>query len=64
MTKEQDLRNSLLSLKINQIELDILAYENAIIEDHGKEPISEDTVDFYQQQINELALMKLALEQL
>lgn len=64
MTKDQDLNQDLSALKISQIGIDILAYENAIIEDNGKEPISQDTLDFYQSQINELILMKAALEQL
>lgn len=64
MTKDQDLNQDLSTLKISQIGIDILAYENAIIEDKGKEPISQDTLDFYQSQINELILMKAALEQL
>ena len=64
MTKDQDLNQDLLALKISQIGIDILAYENAIIEDNGKEPLSEETIAFYQDQINELSLMKQALEQL
>lgn len=64
MIKDQDLNKDLLALKISQIGIDILAYENAIIEDHGKDPISEETINFYQQQINELVLMKSKLEQL
>ena len=64
MTKEQDANNDTLALKINQIGIDILAYQNAIIEDYGKEPISQETVNFYQQQINELVLMKSELEKL
>lgn len=64
MTKEQDANNDILALKISQIEIDILAYQNAIIEDNGKEPLSEETIAFYQDQINELFLMKQALEQL
>jgi len=64
MTKEQDIHEAILSLKISQIGIDILAYQNAIIEDNGKEPLSEETIAFYQGQINELSLMKQALEQL
>ena len=64
MTKEQDVNEEILSLKISQIGIDILAYQNAIIEDNGKEPLSEETIAFYQDQINELSLMKQALEQL
>jgi hypothetical protein len=64
MTKEQDIHEEILSLKISQIGIDILAYQNAIIEDNGKEPLSEETIAFYQHQINELSLMKQALEQL
>jgi hypothetical protein len=64
MTKEQDANNDTLALKISQIGIDILAYQNAIIEDYGKEPISQETVNFYQQQINELVLMKSELEKL
>jgi hypothetical protein len=64
MTKEQDINKDLLALKISQIGIDILAYQNAIIEDNGKEPLSEEAIAFYQDQINELSLMKQALEQL
>ena len=64
MTKEQDANKEILALKISQISIDLLSYENAIIEDNGKEPLSEETIAFYQDQINELFLMKQALEQL
>jgi hypothetical protein len=64
MTKEQDANKEILALKISQISIDLLSYENAIIEDNGKEPLSEETIAFYQDQINELSLMKQALEQL
>jgi len=64
MTKEQDVNKEILALKISQISIDLLSYENAIIEDNGKEPLSEETIAFYQDQINELSLMKQALEQL
>jgi|APGre2960657373_1045057.scaffolds.fasta_scaffold112258_3 hypothetical protein len=64
MTKEQDIHEEILSLKISQIGIDILAYQNAIIEDNGKEPLSEETIAFYQGQINELSLMKQELEKL
>jgi hypothetical protein len=64
MMKEEDTRQSILLSKIAQINIDILAYQNAIIEDNGKEPLSEETIAFYQGQINELSLMKQALEQL
>lgn len=46
MTKDQDLNQDLSALKISQIGIDILAYENAIIEDNGKEPLSEETIAF------------------
>jgi hypothetical protein len=64
MTKEQDANKEILALKISQISIDLLSYENAIIEDNGKEPLSEETIAFYRDQINELSLMKQALEQL
>lgn len=64
MTKEQDVNKEILALKISQISIDLLSYGNAIIEDNGKEPLSEETIAFYQDQINELSLMKQALEQL
>jgi hypothetical protein len=64
MTKQEDANRDILSLKISQINIDILSYQNAIIEDNGKEPLSQETLDFYQGQINELILMKSALEQL
>ena len=64
MTKQEDANRDILSLKISQINIDILSYQNAIIEDNGKEPLSEETIAFYRDQINELSLMKQALEQL
>ena len=62
--KEEDTKQSILLSKINQIDIDILSYQNAIIESNGKEPLLQETVNFYQQQINELVLMKSELEKI
>ena len=64
MMKEEDTKQSILLSKINQIDIDILSYQNAIIESNGKEPLLQETVNFYQQQINELVLMKSELEKI
>ena len=61
---DKNIQPDILSSKIELINNSVLSYQNAIIEDKGKEPISQDTLDFYQSQINELILMKAALEQL
>ena len=62
--KEEDTRQSILLSKIAQINIDILSYQNAIIESNNKDPLSQETINFYQQQINELVLMKSELEKL
>ena len=64
MTKIQDTNNDILLSKISQIDFDINAYENAIIDNHGKDPLPQETIDFYQNQINELILMKSQLEKI
>jgi hypothetical protein len=61
---DKNLEPSILASKIELINNSVLSYQNAIIEDNGKEPLSEETIAFYQDQINELSLMKQALEQL
>jgi hypothetical protein len=61
---DKNLEPSILASKIELINNSVLSYQNAIIEDNGKEPLSEETIAFYQHQINELSLMKQALEQL
>jgi hypothetical protein len=61
---DKNLEPSILASKIELINDSVLSYQNAIIEDNGKEPLSEETIAFYQDQINELSLMKQALEQL
>jgi hypothetical protein len=59
---DKNIQPDILSSKINLINNSLLSYQNAIIEDNGKEPLSEETIAFYQNQINELSLMKQALE--
>jgi hypothetical protein len=59
---DKNIQPDILSSKINLINYSLLSYQNAIIEDNGKEPLSEETIAFYQNQINELSLMKQALE--
>jgi hypothetical protein len=59
---DKNLEPSILASKIELINNSVLSYQNAIIEDNGKEPLSEETIAFYQHQINELSLMKQALE--
>jgi hypothetical protein len=61
---DKNLEPSILASKIELINDSVLSYQNAIIEDNGKEPLSEETIAFYQDQINELSLMKQALEQI
>jgi len=60
----KNLEPSILASKIELINNSVLSYQNAIIEDNGKEPLSEETIAFYQGQINELSLMKQELEKL
>jgi hypothetical protein len=61
---DKNIQVDILSSKIDLINSSVLSYQNAIIEDNGKEPLSQETIAFYQDQINELILMKSALEQL
>ena len=61
---DKNIQADILSSKIELINDSVLSYQNAIIEDNGKEPLSEETIAFYQDQINELSLMKQALEQI
>ena len=61
---DKDLKPAILASKIELINSSVLSYQNAIIEDNGKAPLSEETIAFYQDQINELSLMKQALEKL
>jgi hypothetical protein len=58
----KNIESDILLSKIDLINNSLLSYQNAIIEDNGKEPLSEETIAFYQNQINELSLMKQALE--
>ena len=58
----KNIEPDILLSKIDLINNSLLSYQNAIIEDNGKEPLSEETIAFYQNQINELSLMKQALE--
>lgn len=59
---DKNIQPDILSSKIDLINNSFLSYQNAIIEDNGKEPLSEETIAFYQNQINELSLMKQALK--
>lgn len=59
---DKNIESDILSSKIDLINNSLLSYQNAIIEDNGKEPLSEESIAFYQDQINELSLMKQALE--
>jgi hypothetical protein len=59
---DKNLELSMLASQIELINNSVLSYQNAIIKDNGKEPLSEETIAFYQDQINELSLMKQALE--
>ena len=59
---DKNLEPGVLTSKIELINNSVLSYQNAIIEDNGKEPLSEETIAFYQEQINQLSLMKQALE--
>lgn len=63
MMKDQDIRNAILLSKIEQIDIDIEAYQNAIM-DNNKGPVPQETIDFYQTQILELGLMKSELQKL
>ena len=63
MIKDQDIKNSILLSKIEQIDIDIKAYQNAIM-DNTKGAVAQETIDFYQTQISELGLMKNELEKL
>lgn len=61
--KDQDIKNAILLSKIEQIDIDIEAYQNAIM-DNTKGAVAQETIDFYQTQISELGLMKNELEKL
>lgn len=61
--KDQDVRNAILLSKIEQIDIDIQAYQNAIM-DNNKGLVPQETIDFYQTQISELGLMKSELQKL
>ena len=61
---DKNIQENILLSKIDLINNSVLSYQNAIIEDNGKEPLSKETIAFYQDQINELSLMKQALEQI
>lgn len=63
MMKDQDIKNAILLSKIEQIDIDIEAYQNAIM-DNTKGAVAQETIDFYQTQISELGLMKNELEKL
>jgi len=63
MIKNQDVKNAILLSKIEQIDIDIEAYQNAIM-DNTKGAVAQETIDFYQTQISELGLMKNELEKL
>lgn len=63
MIKNQDVKNAILLSKIEQIDIDIEAYQNAIM-DNTKGEVAQETIDFYQTQISELGLMKNELEKL
>lgn len=63
MIKDQDIKNEILLSKIRQIDIDIKAYQNAIM-DNAKGAVPQETIDFYQTQISELGLMKNELEKL
>lgn len=63
MIKNQDVKNAILISKIEQIDIDIEAYQNAIM-DNTKGAVAQETIDFYQTQISELGLMKNELEKL
>lgn len=63
MIKNQDVKNAILISKIEQIDIDIEAYQNAIM-DNTKGAVAQETIDFYQTQILELGLMKNELEKL
>jgi len=64
MIKTEEINKDILLCKINQIDVDIEGFNNAIINTYGKEEIPQTTVDYYLEQISELGLMKLALERL
>ena len=63
MIKDQDIKNAILLSKIEQIDIDIEAYQNAIM-DNTKGAVAQETIEFYQTQISELGLMKNELEKL
>ena len=50
MIKDQDIKNAILLSKIEQIDIDIEAYQNAIM-DNTKGAVAQETIDFYQTQI-------------
>lgn len=64
MIKENNINQLNLISKINQIDIDIEGYNNAIINTYGKEEIPQTTKDYYLEQISELNIMKSALERL
>lgn len=36
---------------INQLNIDIASYQDAIINNYDKDPLSQDTIDYYESQI-------------
>lgn len=64
MIKTEEMNRDILLCKINQIDIDIEGFNNAIINTYDKEETPQTTKDYYLEQISELGLMKLALERL
>lgn len=62
MNKEFNKKDA-IDLLINQLNIDIESYQNAIINTYGKNPLSQDTIDYYESQILEAQKGISALEQ-
>jgi len=51
--KNNNMREQAIIDFIDQLEVDIKAYNDAIINDYGKAPVPEETKDFYRSEIKE-----------
>ncbi|CAB4185617.1 hypothetical protein UFOVP1119_86 [uncultured Caudovirales phage] len=66
--KDNNMKERAIIDYINQLEVDIKVYNDAIINDYGKTPVSEEVKDFYRSEIkereNSIELLKKELEKI
>lgn len=62
ITKDFD-KSVLIDSLINQLNVDITAYQDAIINTYGKDPLTQETINYYQSQIAEAQNGISALQQ-